>query len=822
MAVSSFKAEFQNERPVGAARIKDIMYIFNGSYPVYYTGDGELYMFPEYQPTFSEQVVAGPNTMMDDFEDYYYNRDFDLPNNQPGNTLELLDFEFKPRIPYQIKDPGDTDPQIEVRVAYKYNQNAEYLETFSQFLPHKYIETVPSLPDYESVDYSYYAANKYIVYADNLEAFYKTNDAETGWDFVFPTRGNGFETHYEIVARAYFRASSVAVSDEDWIEIDEENLNYPIISNKFPGNEEVRIIDGVKTVLNNFADINANQPIPIKVGGISSGLRDIKIDLFLKRQHYATFPDNPEASRFRNVTRFSERLIPFTTIEFDEVEITSEKLENFPTENEPTRGGFTLHAPWTCNQVIEHYGKLIAFGSEEQPETVFVSSVENFAYFPYNYTIDFNNDLKEGVNSMVPFMNILVVQSDSYTWGLKGSSPQIYIDDEGQDLNPNAYQVITINSSVGSIAPKSVRPVRNRLYFLSQEGIMELTSLFATDDRYNVKPLDRNIQNLIPQDKNATAIQFDNQYWIHFPSTKQTFRYYIDKQAWVKDSFDFADFNGIHRYFIRDGELNFITNPMVIESGNPIIYQGVIDYSLATDFDQPITSQFLTSKMHQEYPFHWKRYKELKLDFSIQNEYMPNRAPLQLSSVDEEIDSGLVEVTFSAPMIKNHAYTVAFNIEVPENANVVVNDFSSENISVKEGMIRFVLPNEVPNEIVITFPDDSYAIEDIQGFTVVDDTYDAGLLYDLRIMADNNTMIRDDFKNYAPVEKTIDTGTKFSNITFGNTNFGDVTTFVQTTKLYGNGYDINVYYKDESNIKWTLETMGITYKMRRTRSDRRG
>jgi len=89
-------------------------------------------------------------------------------------------------------------------------------------------------------------------------------------------------------------------------------------------------------------------------------------------------------------------------------------------------------------------------------------------------------------------------------------------------------------------------------------------------------------------------------------------------------------------------------------------------------------------------------------------------------------------------------------------------------------------------------------------------------------MADNNTMIRDDFKSYVPIEKTIDTGTSFSNITFGNTNFGDVTTFVQTTKLYGNGYDINVYYRDESNIKWTLETMGVTYKMRRTRSDRRG
>jgi len=820
MSVSSYKAEFQNERPVGAARIKDIMYIFNGSYPVYYTGDGELYMFPEYQPTFSEQVVAGPNTMMDDFEDYYFNRDFDIVFNTPGDRIEILSADMRPRIPYQIKAPDDNDPQIELQVAYTFKEDEDYNDAlFWQFLPPEYeddVETYANLSGITAPD------DNSIYYVRNDETFYRYSEGSTLWSKVIPSRSLGFHTYYEVYPKVYYRNSSIGESDLDWIEIDEENLDYFIRSNRLQGVSDVQTVDGEITMPQSNTIINSTAPYYININGLTAGLKDIKVELYLKRQKYETIPISPDGFISRNVTRLTERVYSFLEYEFDEVEITAEKLKNFPTEEEPTRGGFTLHAPWSCNQVIEHYGKLIAFGSKDQPETAFVSSVENFAYFPYNYTIDFNNDLKEGINSIVPFMNILVVQSDSYTWGLKGSSPQIYIDDLGQDLNPNAYQVITINSSVGSIAPKSVRPVRNRLYFLSQEGLMELTSLFATDDRYNVKPLDRNIKNLIPQDKNATAIQFDNQYWIHFPSTKQTFRYYIDKQAWVKDSFNFNDFNGIHRYYIKDGKLHFVTNPMVIESGNPRLYEGIIDYSLATDFDQPVKSQFLTSKMHQEYPFHWKRYKELKLDFSIQNEYMPNRAPLELTSVSQEIESGLVEVVFSAPLIRNHAYTVAFNIEVPDEAAVEVNDFLPENVSVKDGMIRFIVGNDVPESIVVRFPDDSYSIEDIQGFTVVDDTYDPGLLYDLRIMADNETMIRDDYKNYAPVEKNIDTGTAFSNITFGNTNFGDVTTFVQTTKLYGNGYDINVYYKDESNIKWTLETMGVTYKMRRTRSDRRG
>lgn len=807
MSATQYLGNFQNERPVGAARIKDILYIFNGTYPVYYNGDGELYMFPEYQPSFSEQVVAGPNTLMDDFEDYYYNVNFnDLPNNTQDG-FKVIDYDFKPRIPYFLKEDGDTAPQIQIKAALGF----PVYNTFTSFLPDNYAGVNTGFtPDVDKVYY----------YPDEQQ--FKLFDGSST-NIVIPNETNGFGRYYEVSAEVYFRPSSVGETSEDWVQLDTDSFNYDIYSNKpIDIDNTFDTIDGSIELSENQGTFNTLEPVTFGINDISAGLRDIRIDLKLIRKAYSRNAKDPENGDFSLVVRFEELVLRTTSFEFDEVEITAEKLQNFPTEEAPTRGGFTLHAPWSCNQVIEHYGKLIAFGSKEQPETAFVSSVENFAYFPYNYTIDFNNDLKEGINSMVPFMNILVVQSDSYTWGLKGSSPQIYIDDAGQDLNPNAYQVITINSSVGSIAPKSVRPVRNRLYFLSQEGLMELTSLFATDDRYNVKPLDRNIKNLIPQDKNATAIQFDNQYWINFPSTGQTFRYYIDKQAWVKDSVNWNVFNGLHKYYIKEGRLHFITHPSVVDDGNYEIYEGVVDYSLATDFGQPVISQFLTSKMNQEYPFHWKRYKELKLDFSIQNEYMPNRAPVEILNYFVGMVGNDITISFdSSNLTPNHSYTLAFPTELPNDLEVTIDGLVPENISIKAGMIRFELPADPPESINIQFTT-TLPQSTFNDPTLVDDTYDAGIVYDLRVMADNNTMIRDDYKNYAPIEKTIDTGSEFSDITFGNTNFGDVTTFVQTTKLYGSGYDINVYYKDASNIKWTLETMGVTYKMRRTRSDRRG
>ena len=54
--------------------------------------------------------------------------------------------------------------------------------------------------------------------------------------------------------------------------------------------------------------------------------------------------------------------------------------------------------------------------------------------------------------------------------------------------------------------------------------------------------------------------------------------------------------------------------------------------------------------------------------------------------------------------------------------------------------------------------------------------------------------------------------------TFENSQLGKPVTFVHTNKLYGSGYDIEMHYKDQAKVKWTLETVGIAYKMRRTRS----
>lgn len=61
-------------------------------------------------------------------------------------------------------------------------------------------------------------------------------------------------------------------------------------------------------------------------------------------------------------------------------------------------------------------------------------------------------------------------------------------------------------------------------------------------------------------------------------------------------------------------------------------------------------------------------------------------------------------------------------------------------------------------------------------------------------------------------------GTNFGQWTFDEDTFGNKITIVKTEKLSGKGYNIKTIFTDFTKAKWTLETMGIAYKMKRTRS----
>jgi hypothetical protein len=359
--------------------------------------------------------------------------------------------------------------------------------------------------------------------------------------------------------------------------------------------------------------------------------------------------------------------------------------------------------------------------------------------------------------------------------------------------------------------------------------------------------MDRNIENIVPRSKRAIAIQHDNQYWLAFPETKEMFRYYIDKEAWVRDEFNhFKDFGGPVKFYRNDGKLRFITNPTLVkEDDNEYkMYEAVVDKSLPTDFTLNVPSEFITSDLDQSMPFHEKRYKELKMDFVIQNEYLPDLTAKPLTGEILEYNDGLYRYTFEANLTKNHKYSIAFPVgfyedEAPEgypetykkisDLSIKVDNVEFEEFGIENSDLFFVVGSSdltTLNEITVEFESEENfkTLWENAKPGVVDSTYDLRINSFVTVQSDGNFINQEAIRNYVPDETLLfnvlnnDLGTRFTNFTFGQTPFGDVAKTVQTVRLAGSGYGVSVFMKDESRSKWTLETLGIHYRMRKPRS----
>jgi hypothetical protein len=600
---------------------------------------------------------------------------------------------------------------------------------------------------------------------------------------------------------------------------------------------------------------------------------------------------------------------------FKSINITEEKLTDY--EFFEDEDGNAKHPIWSCNSVIEHFNKLMVWGSEEMPTSLFYSVPDRPFYFPSFFYLDFTNEENVPLTSVVSYMNILVVQNENQTWGVRGNS--------GLVDAPSPYVQFTINPTVGAVAPKSVRPVRNQLFFLSKQGIIALRSLYAVDESYNIDFVDRNIRNIVPQDTDAVAIQFDNQYWLNFPNYGITLRWYIDKKAWVLDRFGgyrssftgelidkegaWNEFNGVFKYQIKDGKLEYITKPSQFSDENLSVYKVGVDYSLPTDFSGNIVARFETSYLNQNYPFHPKNYKETKLDFTIQNEYNLSKEAVYTMDGNEDMPTDFLHIVDNAEVLPNHFYrmtydftpysesldggtftepnediydggdfttntyvvvggmlfgnlitydggdfgtapsdtldggifatnefpviSIGFALEPEINEtfdhlsvdSIVVRDFENDteyqvnNLEFVDNYVQFQVPNTVRGGLVDLHIEGNF-INYLNGADLYDVTYDDRLTFKTWVISEEQTLNLDNITSYdqSKADLDFDLNSRLGTWVFGTSDFGNKITAVKTIKLSGRGYNSKIYMEDYSKSKWTLESIGITYKMKRARS----
>jgi hypothetical protein len=135
--------------------------------------------------------------------------------------------------------------------------------------------------------------------------------------------------------------------------------------------------------------------------------------------------------------------------------------------------------------------------------------------------------------------------------------------------------------------------------------------------------------------------------------------------------------------------------------------------------------------------------------------------------------------------------------------------------------IRFLSNKTGLVTVKITFVNE-ISLDDISedSIKLYDSTYDHSVTFNTLVISEEGTLNVDPIASYvdADVAVEIDLGTRAGNWTFGTSNFGNVIVAVKTVKLSGRGYNSKVSIIEDSKSKWTLESLGITYKMKKARS----
>jgi hypothetical protein len=845
---------FQRTRDMNAVNINRVLYIFTGTYPLYakvVSEELKFYLFPVTIPTFDEIVVTGHNLLEDDYEEVYF-EDFTTLTNTGTGTGTFIDNYFIKEASFNPKFPfSNNDGQINFEFSYQFDSRVT-LNTYPYRELHinsiSYAPVGSTASDiFNLVDSRFYNFNK-INTNTNVDLTFTKNKFAQSYQETVISGTAGFITFYSSVkANTTYRlrlkngASYVNniistntpnpylafIIDENRSIVtgfDTNNSNANYLEFKLP---ETYIFDGEKFLGFSFqsfdlslidgaelqelyileasdSPLNASVPLQVNLKNLLSGSWDFRFNIQLRI-----------IDSSGNIT--VEKELPFI---IQNITVTPEKLQDYPGAIDYPK----LKPIWTCNKVIEHFSKLMVWGSQEMPTAVFYSFPDRPSYFPSKFFLDFTNDQNSPVEAVSSYMNILVVQTRDQTWGIRGNS--------GLLTAPAPYAPFTINPTVGTIAYKSVRAVRNHLFFLSKQGIIALKSLYAADEQYNIEFVDRNILNIVPRDDDsAVGIQFDNQYWLNFPKQRITLRWYIDKKAWVKDTYGaWEAFNGVFKYQIVNGKLEFITHPSrftgTVDTSpadgipdNPAIYKVGVDYSLPTDLGGDIVALFETAFLNQNYPFHPKNYKETKMDFTVQNEYNSGRDPIYIMETNEHIteNQGTYIHTINAPaLLKNHRYNLTYS------GDRVITSVQLQSTPVTftevDGVVTFLLPNDAPigGDLVIQGDFENYD----GGAALLDITYDHVLDFRTWIISEDKTLNLDNLDGYeqAKAEIPIELGAKFGEWVFGRSDLGNKVTAIKTIKLAGRGYNVKVYFEDYSKSKWTLESLGITFKMKRPRS----
>lgn len=282
-------------------------------------------------------------------------------------------------------------------------------------------------------------------------------------------------------------------------------------------------------------------------------------------------PDDATSYQFKITAREKGNTDEFYYRDYLVPRYTVKPAEDEADDYVPTNN---IHA---CNRILLYWDRLIMYGDPEQPDAIYISHLNNPAYFPTPNSLRFLNVEQEGITKLYRYRDMLIAFTPSSIQALHGKSPLDF------------YRIV-LQTNIGCIAPNAVASVDNHVAFLSQDGIYVLKAMGYTENRANVERIDTNVQNLITRDEDVIFLALDGELHVVMPQKKTRLRYYYNRgRVWTKDEspiFDFInmyDFNGVMYALRENGD---VITPDEVYNDDGIQYDAIFE-TMDFSFGQP-------------------------------------------------------------------------------------------------------------------------------------------------------------------------------------------------------------------------------------------
>lgn len=306
---------------------------------------------------------------------------------------------------------------------------------------------------------------------------------------------------------------------------------------------------------------------------------------------------------------YSTKKDPTTLVGDDVASLLSVRYNLNPTDT--VRNNFDYHEiKGDFSKVkysLNYKNQWIVYGGSNK---LFVSDVNNFGYFPLLNVIQI--PFSEEITNVSPFFDSLIVQTATSQYLVKGDTP-------------SNFQLLPLNSGIGAVAHKSVKPNINYLTHLTEDGVYNTKAAYSFDDRANLAKIDSQLVAAefkgILSDPDASAVVHNNRYIIHTPSTGEIWKFYNNFNSWVRDLHRVEDASG-NKFNMELENMYVVNNKIVYVNKGSLDILEMANRNTTNPYTDIIgknkgvvISQYSSKELSVGLPDHEKKWKALHVKF---------------------------------------------------------------------------------------------------------------------------------------------------------------------------------------------------------------